>query len=230
MSACYETANTIGEWKLATEALGAANALAIGGFSTSCVSRAYYAILHASNAALAVRGIESASHKGVKRMFGLHLVRTHEIERKWADELSEALDDRNEADYDTDTTWSTEDANEECRRATRFLERIRDYLIKSGIPEGELLTVPPRPGRKPTQPGGDPERNPRDSSRKCKKRPRSTLQQRPAGWRVPTAAPAAGRWRRCARRSPRGLRRPRSATGGARRACPSPVTVPRTSP
>lgn len=152
--------NTIGEWKLATEALGAANALAIGGFSTSCVSRAYYAILHASKAALAVRGIESASHKGVKRMFGLHLVRTHEIEKKWADELSEALDDRNEADYDTDTTWSTEDANEECRRATRFLERIRDYLIKSGIPEGELLTVPPRPGRKPTQPGGDPETEP----------------------------------------------------------------------
>lgn len=152
--------NTIGEWKLATEALGAAHALAIAGFSTSCVSRAYYAILHASKAALAVRDIESASHKGVKRMFGLHLVRTNEIEKKWADELSEALDDRNEADYDTDTTWSTEDADEECCRATLFLERIRHYLIKSGIPEGDLRAVPPRPGRKPTRPGGDPETEP----------------------------------------------------------------------
>ena len=134
--------NAIAEWKLATEALGAANALAIGGFSTSCVSRAYYAMLHASKAALAVKDVESTSHRGVKRMFGQHLVKTNEIEQRWARELSEALDDRNEADSDADTTWSTEDARRECRRAAQFLRRMRDYLTGSGVPESELPEVP----------------------------------------------------------------------------------------
>jgi uncharacterized protein (UPF0332 family) len=134
--------NAIAEWKLATEALGAANALASGGFSTSCVSRAYYAMLHASKAALAVKDVESTSHRSVKRMFGQHLIQTNEIEQRWARELSEALDDRNEADYDADTTWSTADADRECQRATQFLRRMRDYLTRSGVPQGELPEVP----------------------------------------------------------------------------------------
>ena len=47
-------------------------------------TRACYAILHAAKAALFVHDVAVASHASVRRMFGLHLVRTGEIEREWA--------------------------------------------------------------------------------------------------------------------------------------------------
>ena len=48
------------------------------------VSRAYYAVLHASKAALATIDLYPDSHRSVRRMFGLHLVKTNLIEREYA--------------------------------------------------------------------------------------------------------------------------------------------------
>lgn len=68
----------------AKKALFAAKTLIEKGLFEDCVSRAYYAVLHAAKAALFLVGVESDTHNGVRRMFGLHLVKTGKIEKEFA--------------------------------------------------------------------------------------------------------------------------------------------------
>jgi uncharacterized protein (UPF0332 family) len=73
-------------------------------------------------------------------MFGKHLILSGAIEREWAKYLGESLDDRLAADYDIGTSYSSEQAREECGRADEFLERIHRYLLDNGLTERELST------------------------------------------------------------------------------------------
>ena len=107
----------IGEWHRAVRSLGAAEA------------------------ALLVHDVETSSHSAVRSMFGLHLVRTGEIERKWARDLAEGMDDRLMADYSVHIHFSDRETQEEYERAKGFLDRIRKYLIANGLTEQELDTV-----------------------------------------------------------------------------------------
>jgi uncharacterized protein (UPF0332 family) len=119
----------LAEWQRACQALHAADLLTGAGLPADALSRAYYATLHAAKAALYVHDVAAASHTAVRRMFGLHLIRTGEIEGVWASHLGEILDDRLAADYDVETVFSSEDASQACRRAQAFLDRIRRYLL-----------------------------------------------------------------------------------------------------
>lgn len=108
------------------------------------VSRSYYAILHAAKAALFVHDIGLSSHAAVRRMFGLHLVRTGHVEPEWARELGGSLDDRLMADYSVHVRFSREETMQEYQRAEAFLNRMRRYLIENGIGEEELEVEPNR--------------------------------------------------------------------------------------
>src|SRR5215510_7925569 len=77
----------LAEWQRAGQALRAAEVLTDAGYPADALSRAYYATLHAAKAALSVHNVVTASHAAVRRMFGLHLIRTGEIEREWASNL-----------------------------------------------------------------------------------------------------------------------------------------------
>ncbi len=90
--------SSIGEWQRAVQALGSAKLLLQSDYRADSVSRSYYAILHAAKSALFVHDIATYSHTAVRSMFGLHLVRTGEIEREWARDLAESSDDRLMAD------------------------------------------------------------------------------------------------------------------------------------
>lgn len=76
--------HAIKELARAKKALLAAKALLEKDLYEDCVSRAYYAVLHASKAALALERVEAETHKAVQRMFGLHLVKTGKIEKEFA--------------------------------------------------------------------------------------------------------------------------------------------------
>jgi hypothetical protein len=128
----------LSEWRRARQTLRAAQLLSAGECPEDAVSRAYYAVLHATKAALAVHDIAATSHAGARRMFGLHLVRTGEVEAEWASWLGESADDRLAADYDSSVSVSDEEAREDVRRARRFLNRIRRYLLAKGFSEAEL--------------------------------------------------------------------------------------------
>ena len=128
----------LSEWRRAVTSLGAAEVLMQSGYSEDSVSRSYYAVLHAAKAALFVHDIDASSHAGVNRMFSLHLVRSDEIEKKWAKVLSETVDDRLDADYGLTDRFSAEVAQSVYERAKAFVDRVREYLHTKGVTEKEL--------------------------------------------------------------------------------------------
>ena len=77
----------------AKKALLAAKTLLEKDLFADCVSRAYYAVLYAAKAALALSEVEADSHSGVRSMFGLHLVKTGKIEREFAKILTAEQED-----------------------------------------------------------------------------------------------------------------------------------------
>lgn len=134
------TSLIISEWKRATDALGASKSCRRDRFYADAVSRAYYAILHGAKAALQLQGIAAESHAAVKRLFGLHLIRTGLIETDWGSVAGESLDVRLTADYDVETQFTDSDAREEWDRARAFLIRIRELLLANGLTPEELHT------------------------------------------------------------------------------------------
>ena len=128
----------VAEWQRAWRALRAAEVLVREGFYEDAVSRAYYATLHAAKAALFIHDIATESHAVVRRMFGLHLIRSGEIEPMWSSNLGESLDDRLAADYDASISFSSEEASQECQRTRAFLDRIHRYLLAQGLADNEL--------------------------------------------------------------------------------------------
>ena len=128
----------LAEWRRSTQSLRAADLLSREDYPEDAVSRAYYAVLHAAKAALLMHDVKTASHPGVRRMFGRYLVRAGRIEASWAKYLAGSSDDRLAADYDAGISFSTEESRVEWQRALEFVERIRQYLLANGLTEQEL--------------------------------------------------------------------------------------------
>ena len=126
------------EWVRATITLRATQLLVTEGYHDDAVSRAYYAVLHAAKAALLVNDIAAESHASVRRLFGKHLILSGAIEPEWSRYLGGSLDDRLAADYDLGASFSSEEADRQCRSAREFVDRIRRYLIENGLSDAEL--------------------------------------------------------------------------------------------
>lgn len=128
----------LSEWFRGRASLKAAESLTRESLYADAISRAYYAILHAAKSALHVHDVAAESHAAVRRMFGLHLIKSGEIEAEWSAYLTAGLDDRLAADYDVETEFSKREAQSECVRARDFLNRIKEYLLKNGLKQTEL--------------------------------------------------------------------------------------------
>jgi len=98
---------------------------------------------HAAKAALHARGIAAETHPSVRSMFGLHLIKTGEIEKDYAVHLAHSFDDRLAADYDPEIDFSGKEARKACRQTRQFLARIRRFLLGNGFTVGELRKRPP---------------------------------------------------------------------------------------
>ncbi len=109
-------------------ALLAANLLAQNCLFEDCVSRAYYAVLHAAKAALLLVEVQSTTHVGVKKMFGLHLVRTGKIEHEFAKILAREQEDRELGDYEAAFHMTEERACARVVEAEKFVNRIERFL------------------------------------------------------------------------------------------------------
>ena len=112
----------------AKKALLAAKTLLENQLYEDCVSRAYYEVLHAAKAALSIEGVEPQSHHAVRRMFGLHLVKTGKIEKEFARILTAEQEDREIGDYDIHIEIEQDTALKRVRDAEKFVERIEKYL------------------------------------------------------------------------------------------------------
>ncbi len=115
----------------AKKALSAAKALLEFQLYEDCVSRAYYAVLHAAKAALALEGINAQSHVAVRRRFGLNLVKTGKIEKDFAQILTKEKEDRDLSDYNIHIEIDRDTAEKRVIDAEKFVKRIEKFLQTS---------------------------------------------------------------------------------------------------
>ena len=119
-------------WMRARQALAAAEILHKEELYADAISRSYYAVMHATRAALLANGTVAESHSAVRRLFGQILVKPGHIESEWAKILGVEQDRRIAADYDSESEWDEEGSDRLLRDARRFLDRIKAYLTESG--------------------------------------------------------------------------------------------------
>jgi len=112
----------------AEQSLRAAQSLLQDEFLADALSRAYYAILHAARAVLLAEGVNVSSHRAVRRLFGLHLVKPGKLTDRFAKILAEEQDDRFLADYDAWFHPERERAEKRVDEAREFLAAIRAFL------------------------------------------------------------------------------------------------------
>lgn len=115
----------------ADKSLQAAQSLLEDDFLEDALSRAYYAILHAARAVLLAEGVNVSSHRSVRRLFGLHLIKPGTLAVRLAKILAEEQDDRFLADYDAWFRPERERAEKRVSEAAEFLAAIKTYLSSS---------------------------------------------------------------------------------------------------
>ena len=147
----------IAEWKKASGALRSARILTDAGEYDDAVTRAYYAMRHASLAALATRGVTPPrTHQGVQNAVRNQLVHDGELSADRLEDLGHGRQTRESADYDAFAWTNQEEAEGACRHAGQFLTETRRYLMNKGIEQERLPSIAETTGRKPVGPGGDP--------------------------------------------------------------------------
>ncbi len=94
----------------------------------SAVSRAYYAMFYAAQAALLKRGMTFSSHKAVISAFGRHFVKTGVFEKELGRDLNIIFDQRQFGDYQPMVSISQDDARSATDAARRFVDQIAAWL------------------------------------------------------------------------------------------------------
>jgi len=74
------------------------------------ISRSYYSMYYAAQASLLSENIDTATHKGLIRLFIVHFVKTGRFSSEWSNLLKEAYDLRQLSDYDADFTGTLAEA------------------------------------------------------------------------------------------------------------------------
>ncbi|MCP9451778.1 MAG: HEPN domain-containing protein [Nitrospira sp.] len=92
------------------------------------ISRAYYAAYHAAQAALLTEGQCADPHKGVVTLFGLLLVKTGKLDKRWGKLLSNLKDDRETGDYDALSYLDEETARRAVQEADEFVAAVDRYI------------------------------------------------------------------------------------------------------
>ncbi len=92
------------------------------------ISRAYYAAYHAAQAALLTEGQRADTHKGIVTLFGLLLVKTGKLDKRWGKLLSNLKDDREAGDYEALSYLDEETARRAVREAEEFVAAIERYV------------------------------------------------------------------------------------------------------
>ena len=112
--------------------LSAAESLLNRGDADFAVSRAYYAMFYAAEAALLARGLSFSKHSAVISAFGKELVKAGHLAAWLHEALRSAFDERNVGDYGLALPYPSERAGDVLETARKFLEAVEAFLQASG--------------------------------------------------------------------------------------------------
>lgn len=97
------------------------------------VSRAYYAVFHATQALLLTEGEKAETHKGVVTLFGLLFVKTGKFSKNLGKYLANLKDDRESGDYEVFSYIDKETAETAVAEAKEFIKEGKSYLKKMDV-------------------------------------------------------------------------------------------------
>lgn len=92
------------------------------------ISKAYFAMFYAANAALRTQDIVVSKHSAVIAEFGKAYAKTGLIDPKLHRALIDAFDERQEADYNVFLELEEKEARQRVEDAQAFIEAVRSYL------------------------------------------------------------------------------------------------------
>lgn len=113
----------------ALECLADATALLEKSRYTASVSRSYYAMYHAAQAALLSEEIDAYTHTGVNVQFQKTFIKTGKFPVIFGKTFSKILDQRLKSDYEIGFKASPDDAKHTFEEASGFVTTIRNFLM-----------------------------------------------------------------------------------------------------
>lgn len=113
----------------ASETLNAARTLYDAGFYRESVSRAYYAMFYAVEAALRHSGHTAKTHRGTHILFSEHFVKTGLLPEKIGSDLRRSFENRQAADYDLDLDMPQYVARQAIDQASQFIEELTRLIL-----------------------------------------------------------------------------------------------------
>ncbi len=123
----------IGYVQKANKKVGVAEKLLKSGDYEDAVSRAYYAVFHATQALLLTEGERAETHKGIVTLFGLLFVKTGKFSKHIGKYLANLKDDRESSDYEVFSYIDKETAETAISESKEFLKETKLYLEGLGI-------------------------------------------------------------------------------------------------
>lgn len=94
------------------------------------ISRSFYAVLYAAEAALAAKGLAAKSHDGIEMLFGYHFFKTGLVDLQFKGLFNQIHKARIQADYKREVEFTREDAEYWLARARAFVT-----AVEAGIPQ-----------------------------------------------------------------------------------------------
>lgn len=118
------------EYRLQTakEKLHSAQVLLEAGEYKDSIGRSYYAMLSAIRAILALDKVDFSKHAGVIAYFQKEYVKTGKFDKEYSKYISSAFQIRNNCDYADFFLVSRSDAEEQYKKAEKFLDAVKQYL------------------------------------------------------------------------------------------------------
>lgn len=114
----------------ARKRLHSAQVLIDAGEYRDSISRSYYAVLDAADAALIIKGITPHSHEGTLMLFGVHFVKKGLVQKDFGALFKRMRKARQQADYNRQVVFTKDDAEYWFALAREFVETIESSLPK----------------------------------------------------------------------------------------------------
>ena len=92
--------------------------------------RAYYSFFHAAKAMLNVLEYDAKTHSGLISEFGLRIIKTSMLDKKFAQYFRRAFEMRESSDYEIGIVFSEEEVKTLIKNAEEFPQKAQEFVEK----------------------------------------------------------------------------------------------------
>ena len=117
-------------YQKAIETLGEVETHIQNAFWNTAINRMYYSCFYAVGALLALQGIETSSHSGVRQQFGQLFVKTGKIDTKLAKHYTNLFEKRHKGDYNDFFDYDEKAVLELLPLSKQFIEVVGGLIAQ----------------------------------------------------------------------------------------------------